>query len=148
MKLNSLFSVVCVSSALILSPVLVSAIDIKSQKTPTIAKQLITAQQETPKTKPDQQVGDEDINRFTNTIVLIKDFYVQSVGDKTLLDDAIRGMVAGLDPHSEYLDSDAYKTLLMTTAGEFGGVGIEITPEYGILKIVAPMDDTPAAKAG
>jgi carboxyl-terminal processing protease len=95
-----------------------------------------------------QSVSDEDVNRFTNTIVLVKDFYVRSVGDKALLDDAIRGMVSGLDPHSEYLDSDAYKTLLMTTSGSFGGVGIEVTPEFGILKIVAPMDDTPAAKAG
>lgn len=93
-------------------------------------------------------VEEEDINRFTNTIVLIKDFYVNSVGDKSLLDDAIRGMVGGLDPHSEYLDKQAYKSLLMTTSGEFGGVGIEVTPEYGILKIVTPMDDTPAFKAG
>lgn len=95
-----------------------------------------------------QTANDDDINRFSNTIVLIKDFYVQKVGDKTLLDDAIRGMVSGLDPHSEYLDNDAYKTLLMTTSGEFGGVGIEVTPEYGILKIVSPIDDTPASKAG
>lgn len=95
-----------------------------------------------------QAVNDEDISRFTNTIVLIKDFYVKSTGDRVLLDDAIRGMVSGLDPHSEYLDGDAYKTLLMTTTGEFGGIGIEVTPEYGILKIVAPMDDTPSAKAG
>lgn len=93
------------------------------------------------------QINDEDINRFTNTIVLIKDFYVQPIGDKSLLDDAIKGMVAGLDPHSEYLDKEAYKTLLMTTSGEFGGVGIEVTPEFGILKIVTPMDDTPASKA-
>lgn len=98
--------------------------------------------------KKGQAVEDEDINRFTNTIVLIKDFYVQPVGDKSLLDDAIRGMVSGLDPHSEYLDEEAYKTLLMTTSGEFGGVGIEVTPEFGILKIISPMDDTPAAKAG
>lgn len=95
-----------------------------------------------------QAVNDDDINRFSNTIVLIKDFYVQKVGDKNLLDDAIRGMVSGLDPHSEYLDPDAYKALLMTTSGEFGGVGIEVTPEYGILKIVTPIDDTPASKAG
>ncbi len=98
--------------------------------------------------KSGQQVSDEDINRFSNTIMLIKDFYVQPVGDRSLLNDAIRGMVSGLDPHSEYLDDEAYKTLLMTTSGEFGGLGIEVTPEYGILKIVAPMDDTPAAKAG
>lgn len=96
----------------------------------------------------EQKATEDDINRFTNTIVLIKDFYVQPVGDRNLLDDAIRGMVSGLDPHSEYLDKDAYKTLLMTTSGEFGGVGIEVTPEYGILRIVAPMDDTPASKAG
>lgn len=95
----------------------------------------------------DHKASDEDINRFTNTIVLIKDFYVKKVGDRTLLDDAIRGMVSGLDPHSEYLDNDAYKTLLMTTSGEFGGLGIEVTPEYGILKIVSPIDDTPAARA-
>jgi carboxyl-terminal processing protease len=95
-----------------------------------------------------QSVNDDDINRFTNTIILIKDFYVNSIGDRTLLDDAIRGMVSGLDPHSEYLDKEAYKTLLMTTSGEFGGVGIEVTPEYGILKIVSPMDDTPASIAG
>lgn len=92
--------------------------------------------------------NEDDINRFTNTIVLIKDFYVKKVGDKTLLDDAIRGMVSGLDPHSEYLDGEAYKTLLMTTSGEFGGLGIEVTPEFGILKIVSPIDDTPASKAG
>lgn len=91
---------------------------------------------------------DEDINRFTNTIVLIKDFYVQPTNDKDLLNNAIRGMVSGLDPHSEYLDGEAYKTLMMSTSGAFGGVGIEVTPEYGILKIVSPMDDTPAAKAG
>lgn len=96
----------------------------------------------------EQKATEDDINRFTNSIVLIKDFYVQPVGDRSLLDDAIRGMVSGLDPHSEYLDKDAYKTLLMTTSGEFGGVGIEVTPEYGILRIVAPMDDTPASKAG
>lgn len=100
------------------------------------------------KTDEKGKVSDEDINRFTNTIVLIKDFYVKPVGDRNLLDDAIRGMVSGLDPHSEYLDKEAYKTLLMTTSGEFGGVGIEVTPEFGILKIISPMDDTPASKAG
>jgi carboxyl-terminal processing protease len=101
-----------------------------------------------PAASNEKQVSDDDINRFTNTIVLIKDFYVQPTGDKDLLDNAIRGMVSGLDPHSEFLDKEAYKTLLMTTSGEFGGVGIEVTPEYGILKIISPMDDTPAAKAG
>ena len=116
----------------------------QGQVPPETVKPAIT--QEVNRDKP-QGVSDEDINRFTNTIVLIKDFYVKQVGDKSLLDDAIRGMVSGLDPHSEYLDKEAYKTLLMTTSGAFGGVGIEVTPEFGILKIVSPIDDTPAAKA-
>lgn len=95
-----------------------------------------------------QPVSEEDINRFTNSIILIKDFYVEKTGDKTLLDDAIRGMVSGLDPHSEFLDNAAYKTLLMTTSGEFAGIGIEVIPEFGILKVVSPIDDSPASRAG
>lgn len=89
-----------------------------------------------------------DIDRFTNAIGQIKDFYVQQTSDKKLLEDAIRGMLSGLDPHSEYLDEDAYKTLLMTTTGAFGGLGVEVTGEYGVLKVISPIDDTPAAKAG
>lgn len=124
----------------------------KQQPAPVMAKPSpapqATATADKGKGDKPQSVSDEDVNRFTNTIVLIKDFYVQPTGDKVLLDDAIRGMVSGLDPHSEYLDKEAYKSLLMTTSGEFGGVGIEVMPEFGILKIVSPMDDTPASKAG
>jgi carboxyl-terminal processing protease len=90
----------------------------------------------------------DDIDRFTNAIAQIKDFYVQQTSDKKLLEDAIRGMLSGLDPHSEYLDEDSYKTLLMATAGAFGGLGVEVTGEYGVLKVISPIDDTPAAKAG
>lgn len=93
-------------------------------------------------------MDETDINRFTSAISEIKDFYVQSINDKKLLEDAIRGMLSGLDPHSEYLDEDSYKTLIMTTNGEFGGLGIEVTGEYGVLKVISPIDDTPASKAG
>lgn len=124
-------------------------------QTKTLAEQPLRNIKSQEKTPPivnnngkEQPVSEEDVNRFTNSIVLIKDFYVQPTGDKTLLDDAIRGMVSGLDPHSEFLDSTAYKTLLMTTSGEFAGVGIEVMPEYGILKVVSPIDDSPASKAG
>lgn len=89
-----------------------------------------------------------DIDRFTNAIAQIKDYYVQPINDKKLLEDAIRGMLSGLDPHSEYLDADSYKTLMMTTSGAFGGLGVEVTGEYGVLKVISPIDDTPAAKAG
>lgn len=91
---------------------------------------------------------ENDVSRFTNAISQIKDYYVQPISDKKLLEDAIRGMLTGLDPHSEYLDEDSYKTLLMTTSGAFGGLGIEVTGEYGVLKVITPIDDTPAAKAG
>jgi carboxyl-terminal processing protease len=90
----------------------------------------------------------EDIDRFTNAIAQIKDFYVQKTSDKKLLENAIRGMLSGLDPHSEYLDENSYKTLLMTTTGAFGGLGVEVTGEYGVLKVISPIDDTPAARAG
>lgn len=99
------------------------------------------------KNKPDS-LQETDVSRFTNAITQIKDFYVQPIGDKKLLEDAIRGMLTGLDPHSEYLDEDSYKTLLMTTSGAFGGLGIEVTGEFGVLKVISPIDDTPAAKAG
>ncbi|MBV8803007.1 MAG: S41 family peptidase [Gammaproteobacteria bacterium] len=97
--------------------------------------------------KPDP-LQKNDIDRFTNAITQIKDYYVSSIDDKKLLEDAIRGMLTGLDPHSEYLDEDSYKTLLMTTSGAFGGLGVEVTGEYGVLKVISPIDDTPAAKAG
>jgi len=131
------------------NPVIGIGLQKQVQKTHTLLTEKIDKSVTTTSSGPKEQtVSDDDVNRFTNTIVLIKDFYVQPTADKSLLDDAIRGMVSGLDPHSEYLDSQAYKTLLMTTSGAFGGVGIEVTPELGILKIVSPIDDTPAAKAG
>jgi carboxyl-terminal processing protease len=89
-----------------------------------------------------------DVTRFITTIGLIKKDYAKTISDKNLLENAIRGMVNNLDPHSEYLDEEAYKSLLMTTSGEFGGLGIEVTTQYGVLKIVTPIDGTPAAKAG
>lgn len=101
---------------------------------------------ETPKNN--QSLQKADIDRFTNAISEIKDYYVQPINDKKLLEDAIRGMLTGLDPHSEYLDEESYKTLLMSTAGAFGGLGVEVTGEFGVLKVISPIDDTPAAKAG
>lgn len=95
-----------------------------------------------------ESLDKEDIDRFTNAIAQIKDYYVQQTSDKKLLEDAIRGMLSGLDPHSEYLDEDSYKTLLMATTGAFGGLGVEVTGEYGVLKVISPIDDTPASKAG
>lgn len=78
----------------------------------------------------------------------IKQDYVEEVSDEQLLEDAMKGMLAGLDPHSNYLDGKAYQGLQDSTSGEFGGLGIEVGVEDGFIKVIAPIDDTPAARAG
>ncbi|MBA3535936.1 MAG: S41 family peptidase [Tatlockia sp.] len=94
------------------------------------------------------QIPMEDVQRFSTAIGEIKKYYVKPVDDKELFDNAIRGMLSGLDPHSTYLDEDAYKELQTSTSGEFGGLGIEVTMEDGVVKVVTPLVDTPAFKAG
>jgi len=90
----------------------------------------------------------EDIRSLSEVFGKIKDNYVEEVPDKTLLENAIRGMLSGLDPHSAYLDKTAYKELRVGTTGEFGGLGIVVGMEDGFVKVVSPIDDTPAAHAG
>ncbi|MDD5271430.1 MAG: S41 family peptidase [Methylovulum sp.] len=90
----------------------------------------------------------EDLRTFTEIFGRIKRDYVEPVSDKKLLEDAIRGMLSGLDPHSAYLVADEYQELKEGTTGQFGGLGIEVTMENGFIKVVSPIDDTPAQKAG
>lgn len=90
----------------------------------------------------------EDVQRFSNAIGEIKKYYVKPIDDKELFDNAIRGMLAGLDPHSTYLNEEEFKELQTSTSGEFGGLGIEVTMEEGVVKVVTPLVDTPAFKAG
>jgi len=90
----------------------------------------------------------EELQTFTEVFSKIKKDYVEPVDDKTLLENAIRGMLSGLDPHSSYLDPDGYKELQVGTTGEFGGLGIEVGMEDGFVKVISPIDDTPASRAG
>ncbi|MGZ4991617.1 MAG: S41 family peptidase, partial [Methylobacter sp.] len=90
----------------------------------------------------------EDLRTFTEIFGRIKRDYVEPVSDKKLLEDAIRGMLSGLDPHSAYLVADEYQELKEGTTGQFGGLGIEVTMENGFVKVVSPIDDTPAQRAG
>ena len=90
----------------------------------------------------------EDVQRFSNALALIKRYYVKSTDDKELFDNAIRGMLTGLDPHSSYLNESELNELQTATNGEFGGLGIEVTMEEGIVKVITPLVDTPAYKAG
>lgn len=90
----------------------------------------------------------ETLRIFTEVFGKVKSDYVESVGDKKLLEDAIHGMLAGLDPHSSYLNPESFKEMRIGTEGKFGGLGIEVTMENGFVKVVAPIDDTPAQRAG
>ncbi len=90
----------------------------------------------------------DDLRAFTEVFGRIKNDYVEPVDDKRLISEAINGMLSGLDPHSAYLDEEAFKELQVGTQGEFGGLGIEVSMEDGFVKVVAPIEDTPAWKAG
>jgi carboxyl-terminal processing protease len=90
----------------------------------------------------------EDLRAFSEIFGKIKSDYVEPVEDKKLITEAINGMLTGLDPHSAYLDDEAFKELQVGTQGEFGGLGIEVGMEDGFVKVVSPIEDTPAFKAG
>jgi carboxyl-terminal processing protease len=88
------------------------------------------------------------LNLFGEVFERVKSDYVEKPEDAKLVEGAINGMVTSLDPHSRYMNDRAWRDMQETTQGEFGGLGIEVTMENGLIKVVAPMDDTPAAKAG
>jgi carboxyl-terminal processing protease len=90
----------------------------------------------------------EELRAFTEVVDAIKKNYVEPVEDKKLFTEAINGMLTGLDPHSAYLDQDAFKELQVGTQGQFGGLGIEVGMEDGFVKVISPIEDTPAFKAG
>lgn len=90
----------------------------------------------------------EELKTFTEVFGRIQKDYVEPVSDKKILEDAIRGMLSGLDPHSTYLDEEQYNELRVGTTGQFGGLGIEVGMENGFIKVISPIDDTPAQRAG
>ena len=90
----------------------------------------------------------EELRTFSDVFGRIKNDYVVDVDDKELIENAIRGMLSGLDPHSSYLDAEQFTELQVGTTGQFGGLGIEVGMENGFVKVIAPIDDTPAQRAG
>ncbi len=90
----------------------------------------------------------DDLQRFTTVLENIKNYYVNPIEDSVLFNNAIRGMLSGLDPHSAYLDKDEFADLKVSTTGKFGGLGIEVTLEDGFIRVITPIDDTPAKRAG
>jgi carboxyl-terminal processing protease len=105
------------------------------------------------KAEPKAAAGDkselyQQLNLFGDVLERIRRDYVEPVDEKTLMENAINGMLAALDPHSSYMNPKVYKDMQVQTRGEFGGLGIEVTMENGVIKVVSPIDETPASKAG
>jgi carboxyl-terminal processing protease len=90
----------------------------------------------------------DELRQFSNVFAAIKNNYVESVEDSKLINGAIAGMLADLDPHSAYLDAESFKEMQTATQGEFGGLGIEIGTQDGFVKVISPIEDTPASRAG
>ena len=126
---------VCISLAFVVAPVL-------AQETPAPAPASAPAQSAT------APLPLNELRTFVEVMERIRTAYVEPVDDATLLENAIRGMLDGLDPHSAYLEPEAFRGLQDTTSGQFGGLGIEIGQEAGFIKVISPIDDTPAARAG
>ena len=122
---------------------LLTAVSLWSQ-----AEEPATTTPESPSIPSDGQLPLADLQLFVQIFDQIRSAYVEEVDDRTLFDNAIEGLLAGLDPHSSYLDENDYDALQESTTGEFGGLGIEVGTEGGLIKVVAPIDDTPAYRAG
>ncbi|HWX90227.1 MAG TPA: PDZ domain-containing protein, partial [Rhizomicrobium sp.] len=88
------------------------------------------------------------LDLFSDAFERVRANYVRPVKDSELIDAAIQGMVSNLDPHSSYMDTKTYGDMQITTKGQFGGVGIEVTQEDGLIKVISPIDGTPASRAG
>ena len=101
-----------------------------------------------PKLYSDDSDVYKQLNLFGEVYERVRSEYVEKVSDKELVEAAINGMLQSLDPHSSYLNADSFSEMKIQTKGEFGGLGIEVTMENGLVKVVSPIDDTPAAKAG
>ncbi|HSB95916.1 MAG TPA: S41 family peptidase [Spongiibacteraceae bacterium] len=115
----------------------------------TLATVLFAAGLSAQDVKPDEgKLPLDELRTFADVFNQIKQSYVEPVDDKTLLENAIRGMLSGLDPHSTYLDAKSFDELQVNTSGEFGGLGLEVGLEDGFVKVISPLDDTPAQKAG
>ena len=100
------------------------------------------------KQAPDNDLPLSELQTFVEILNRVQADYVEDVGDEALLENAIRGMLSGLDPHSAYLDPEEFKDVTISTSGKFGGLGIEVQMQDGAVRVVAPIDDTPAARAG
>src|SRR5262249_45559506 len=113
----------------------------------------VVGSQNSPSTPPAATGGNtsetyRQLSLFGEVLERIRSDYVEEVQDRQLIEDAINGMLSSLDPHSSYMNARNYRDMQVQNRGEFGGLGIEVTMENGLVKVVSPIDDTPAARAG
>jgi len=108
-----------------------------------VYNQAVSSQQQ----KKDQATQ-QALERFSNSVDIVREIYVQPLTDAQILDKALVGLLTELDPHSQYLNQEEYEALSIATSGEFTGIGAEVTMEDGMIKVISPLDDSPAAKAG
>ncbi len=108
------------------------------------------AEERTAKVKKDESYSDtyRQLNLFGDVFERVRSEYVEEITDKKLIENALSGMLSSLDPHSSYLNEEHFNDMKVETKGEFGGLGIEVTMENGLIKVVSPIDDTPAYRAG
>ena len=95
-----------------------------------------------------QNIPEKDIDVMNKTVNAVQRYYIKDISDQKLMDNALRGMISQLDPHSAFLDKEALAELETTVSGEFVGIGVELTTDRGMLRIISPIADTPASKAG
>jgi carboxyl-terminal processing protease len=146
MNLRPLLAMTALSAAMtLLSPVPAVA---ESDIAPPPIKAAPSTDKTATETKADERLPLTDLRVFTEVFHQIREAYVEEVDDRTLLENAIRGMLEGLDPHSAYLDEKSFGDLRVSTTGEFGGIGLEVGSEDGLVKVITAIDDTPAQKAG
>ncbi len=113
-----------------------------------IGSSALTRAETAPSATPQAPLPLEDLRTFAEVMDRIKAAYVEPISDKVLLENAIKGMLSNLDPHSAYLEPEDFRDLQESTSGEFGGLGIEVGTEDGFIKVISPIDDTPASAAG
>ena len=98
--------------------------------------------------RPSHDETFKQLELFADVLARIRTDYVVDVNDGDLIEDAINGMLQSLDPHSSYVNAEAFRELQIDTSGQYGGLGMEVTTEEGFVKVIAPIDNTPAKKAG
>ncbi len=141
-QLTTLITIGLIQAAVVYSPLALS------QTKPVKSERQIPAPELHTPLPAEESLPFAELQRFARIYAAIKNNYVEPVSDQKLIESAIKGMVQDLDPHSAYLDELEYEDMRASTDGEFGGLGIEIGPEKGFVKIISPIEDTPAAKAG